>query len=214
MQHQEHFGKKFYLDKKTGYWISTATPRIRAHRWVWTCSHGAIPKGHHIHHIDGNKSNNCISNLEILQSREHLSRHMTPERREAAAMWASKIRPLTKEWHRSLEGKEWHRMHAYRSLPTVIGKIYPMSCQNCSKHFNGKKKGQTFCSNACKSSFRRNSGVDNVNRNCENCQTSYRVNRYAKRRFCSRVCSNTLYLKVRKSRRVLPFCTEQPEHDC
>src|ERR1700760_3000001 len=112
MQHQFHFGKKFYLDHKTGYWISTDHPRVRAHVWVWRNEKGPIPRKHHVHHIDGNKSNNDISNLDCLHERDHYRLHLTDEKRQWARKWIEEIRPLTKEWHKSEEGRKWHRQHA------------------------------------------------------------------------------------------------------
>ena len=42
------------------------------HRRVWEQYHKkTIPKGWHIHHINGNKSDNRIENLLALSSREH-----------------------------------------------------------------------------------------------------------------------------------------------
>lgn len=47
------------------------------HREVWKTHYGRIPKNHVIHHMDGNESNNDISNLEILHKRRHLMIHGT-----------------------------------------------------------------------------------------------------------------------------------------
>lgn len=48
---------------------------IDEHRHVWMQHYGEIPKGYVIHHKDGNKMNNDISNLELkpmpLHTREH-----------------------------------------------------------------------------------------------------------------------------------------------
>lgn len=62
-----------------------------AHRMVWVLKHGGIPKGFEINHKDGNKSNNKLSNLELVtHSQNHLhsyhvlgqSRHLvSPEGR-------------------------------------------------------------------------------------------------------------------------------------
>lgn len=45
------------------------------HRDVWKFYNGEIPKGHHIHHKDGNKSNNHINNLECISSSDHSKLH-------------------------------------------------------------------------------------------------------------------------------------------
>lgn len=188
--HQMHFGRKFYLDKKKGYWFSTDSPRIYAHRWVWINLHGPIPKGCHIHHIDENKNNNSPENLMLMSSFEHLSFHMkSEERREVSRKQCDKIRHLTKEWHASIEGRAWHKFHAVKSK---LGKWEPKTyfCQVCNKSYETTKRSNTkFCSNPCKSKFRRDEGIDDIQRKCQKCEKEFTVNKYAKRKFCSRKCS-------------------------
>ena len=43
----------------------------RLHRAVWEYFHGPIPKGYHIHHMDGNRANNNIENLAC-SSTQHM----------------------------------------------------------------------------------------------------------------------------------------------
>jgi hypothetical protein len=50
--------------------------RDRSYRKIYEEHHNIkIPKGMHIHHIDGNRNNNDISNLEMLTPDEHAQRH-------------------------------------------------------------------------------------------------------------------------------------------
>ena len=42
---------------------------------TWTENHGQIPKGYHIHHIDGDKTNNNIDNLLCLSPEMHFLFH-------------------------------------------------------------------------------------------------------------------------------------------
>jgi hypothetical protein len=205
-EHQIHFGRKFYLDKDFGYWISTDYPRIRAHRWVWMNHYGEIPEGHHIHHIDENKSNNEISNLQLLLGSEHLSLHITEEKKEKLRVWADSIRPMTKEWHASKEGREWHKIHAKNHS---FGKwdLSKYTCKHCNSEYESRKKSRTsFCSNSCKSAWRRNQGFDDEGRRCERCDKIFLVNRYAKTRFCSKYCSGKC-LKPRKLKGTQLFLT-------
>ena len=44
---------------------------IRKHRFVYECWKGLIPEGMQIDHIDGNPSNNKLSNLQALSPQEH-----------------------------------------------------------------------------------------------------------------------------------------------
>lgn len=195
MEHQYHFGRKFYLDKDTGYWISTDRPRVRAHTWVYSYHHEIvdckIPEGLHIHHKDGDKSNNDISNLDVLSAKEHIKIHMTDERRQFHREWIDKIRPLTKAWHASEAGREWHKAHAAK-CNFGNGPSLDYHCQMCGKDYKSKLKAEErtrFCSNACKSKWRRDSGLDDIECICQKCGTTFKSNKYEKRKFCSRKCS-------------------------
>ena len=48
---------------------------IGMHRLVWTYFNGEILDGYEIHHVDGDRENNNISNLVMLTSKEHRKIH-------------------------------------------------------------------------------------------------------------------------------------------
>ena len=56
------------------------------YRKIYEQHHGPIPKGYHIHHIDGNHENNDASNLEALPAKEHYDKHY--EQGDYGACWA------------------------------------------------------------------------------------------------------------------------------
>ena len=153
VEHQEHFSRRFYKDHKTGYWISTDYPRIRAHRWVWINNFGVIPKKFHIHHKDINKSNNVIENLKLVSPKEHIRLHYTEERRQADAKWMDVIRPLTKAWHGSKEGLAWHKAHGI--LVWRERKSFVINCKQCGIEVITKTTHQKFCHQNCKAKYRR-----------------------------------------------------------
>lgn len=66
------------LTNKTGWYLSYQIidndgnkKTYRIHRLVYEAFKGEIPKGYNIHHIDGNKQNNNLSNLRLLTAKEH-----------------------------------------------------------------------------------------------------------------------------------------------
>lgn len=44
------------------------------HRIVWETFHGPIPEGYEINHIDHNKSNNSLGNLELVTHSENIKK--------------------------------------------------------------------------------------------------------------------------------------------
>jgi len=49
--------------------------RILEHRHIWEKKHGNIPKGYTIHHINRDKLDNRLDNLQLLSLSEHLKIH-------------------------------------------------------------------------------------------------------------------------------------------
>ena len=185
----------FYLDKATGYWISVSCPKKRMHIVVWEFNYGPIPEGYHVHHKDENKGNNDISNLQLMIRSEHLRVHCTEEKIEKYRKIVDQIRPLTKAWHASEEGRKWHREHGKEGWANR--KPFPMICTNCGKEYFTKTFHQIFCSPNCKSSWRRKQGVDDIDAVCDYCKKIYRKNKYDKKINCSMSCA----AKARRDKR-------------
>ena len=103
------------------------------HREVHKREIGPVPHGWHVHHIDGDTSNNSASNLVSLPPGKHIEITVAGWRarggswrdRDALVEHLAAIRPRASEWHRSDEGREWHREHAYRSLPWARAGVQP-----------------------------------------------------------------------------------------
>ena len=56
--------------------------RDMAHRRVWRKHHGPVPVGYFIHHIDGDKQNNTIDNLTLVDALTHKRLHSGCELRD------------------------------------------------------------------------------------------------------------------------------------
>lgn len=67
-------GAKYTL-RNTGYFGKTTGGRTLLHRDLWEHHNGPIPDGYDIHHIDHDRTNNELSNLELIDRGEHARRH-------------------------------------------------------------------------------------------------------------------------------------------
>lgn len=67
---QIYDNKKFTL-KNTGYYALTTDDRILMHRYVYQKEKGLIPNDFDIHHLNNDKSDNRIENLECLSKSDH-----------------------------------------------------------------------------------------------------------------------------------------------
>ena len=70
-----YFNGAKYTKRVNGYYGRTDHDRSFLHRDVWESIKGKIQDGFDIHHIDGDKANNDLSNLELLLKSEHTKKH-------------------------------------------------------------------------------------------------------------------------------------------
>lgn len=201
------FDGRHYTQKENGYYYNCTT-RKHLHQAVWIYHNGPIPPGHEIHHIDFDKENNDISNLACLTKEEHHRLHaeaLTDEQRK----WKrdnlnSNARPAAINWHKSKEGLEWHKQHAIQMAKegkSGFTKRVQITCTECGKEYMGvmhSKSGNHFCSNACKSRYRRRSGVDNNERFCVICGKKYSTSKFSDSVTCSVSCANRLRSVIKR----------------
>lgn len=184
---------KFVRDDKTGYYLNS-TKKLRLHRAVWIYHNGDIEKGFHIHHKDHDKNNNDIQNLILINNKEHHEYHGAENANKKEWLdWSRQnltknARPKASEWHGSKNGKEWHNKH-YEEMKHLLHQKIKRTCDNCNIEFMGVQSINRFCSNKCKSAWRRKNNLDNVIKNCELCGEPFESNKYRKARFCSRKCA-------------------------
>ena len=130
----------------------------RLHRMVWEYYNGPIPEGCHVHHRDGDKCNNNIENLVLLDGHEHLHEHMsTPERKAESAACIGAAREAARVWHGSSEGLAYHSRLGKENWEKR--KIQTYTCSFCGKEYQTKfvypKGANHFCNQNCRAGFRR-----------------------------------------------------------
>lgn len=207
MQEQYFNGIRFTIGPGRRYFSNSNVKPRSMHCYVWSYYNGEIPKGYEVHHKDLNRYNNDISNLELLEKHEHKKLHgriLTEEQRE----WRrnninEKARPKAIEWHKSQEGKEWHKKHA-KTLHQKEIKVRCI-CKQCGKEFitvNNKGVTKKFCSGACTQKYRRDNGLNNVERICVICGKPFIADKYGHKQTCGKSCGVTLAWKNGKTGKI------------
>lgn len=122
-----------------------AVPR-RLHIDVWEAHNGPVPVGHHVHHIDGDRFNNDISNLIAIDGIEHVREHGSSETAKEHMREVQKLgKEAAKEWHKSSEGLDWHKAQFQRQMKN-IGLLL---CVECGTDFKPTNFRQKFCCKKC-----------------------------------------------------------------
>ncbi len=168
----------------------------KMHWDVWEYHNGSRRKGYHIHHIDGNAQNNRIENLEEVEASKHLSNHQKQyikdnpkwfkefytKGTEAAKLWAK-----TPEGRKRKSETSKRLAQESRFWEQTFGEA---ECKQCSTEFTRQTTEHDFCSNRCKSAWRRSKGIDNVTRICKWCKKEWTLNKYSKAKCCSKMCAS------------------------
>jgi hypothetical protein len=148
--YRKYFGKRFWRNKG-GYWVNGMP--IHAQRWVWINHFGTIPEGMDIHHRDGDKENNDISNLEMLSRSEHLKRHWQEGRFDLNQRRIQLAE--ARKWLKTPEGRikqSQSSKEAWKNRKTT-----ELRCHECDHPFNSTQPWAKFCSGLCGTkTWRRN----------------------------------------------------------
>lgn len=152
-----------YIQEKTGYyvidnnWRKDLPNSYRLHRAIIEDNIGRrLKRNEIVHHKDGNKENNSINNLEVLDNKEHSSYHgkntsiLTKIKRSininkainAATEW-HKNSPDSSEMHSKASKKGWNNRPLYKHI-----------CIQCGKEFETKEKICKYCSSQCKNDYK------------------------------------------------------------
>lgn len=201
-------GIVFVRDDDTGYYRGykrgEQVPTL-LHRYVVQMSGREIPEGCEVHHKDCDRSNNLLSNLQVLRADDHKRLHAAllshEERERRRANMIENAQPAAAEWHKTEEGRQKSREVYEQFGKFNLHEKFDFVCEQCGKPFIAEK-GARFCSNKCKAAHRRAIGADNETRICKECGKTFTVNRYKKTEFCSGTCASTYNGKIRHDKYV------------
>ncbi len=187
-------GIRFVRDNKTGYYLSSKKidgHRKRLHVFIWEKFNGPIPAGYQVHHRELDKSKNESDDLQLLPISNHLSLHSNLQDKDELRKRIAFAAELAKEWHHSEAGHDWHKEH-YETMKDKFYVEHDFVCDSCGKAFKSTQTESRFCSNNCKSAWRRKQGYDNIERFCAFCGQPFTINKYIRKECCSKSCGQKL----------------------
>lgn len=207
MKNRQIYNGIVFYETNKGYYLATNKETGKPtwmHRYVWEHEIGEIPEGYSIHHINRDRGDNRIENLCIMQRHQHCMMHSKePDRIEQARKSMDIARVAASEWHRSKEGREWHKEHFEEYMRHKFSEMVTMTCDYCGKEYETnvtKREHSRFCSNNCKSAWRRKQGLDNVVKTCAFCGKDYTANKYQKTKYCSKTCAKAAIARQKSNR--------------
>jgi hypothetical protein len=158
---QEYCGRRYYL---CGSYYQR--DGVRLHRLVWQDGTGCdIPDGWHVHHLNEDKADNSPGNLVLMHGSEHTSHHQKGHGRP----FSSIAHRMAAVWHGSPSGRDWHVQH-YAEFGHLLHHKAEYTCEQCGKSCVTQVRGNNrFCTNNCKSAWRRAARLDHVERVCIVC---------------------------------------------
>lgn len=140
------FNGRKYSKSSHGYWRSTDREHKLLHVAVWEFHNGEIPKGCHIHHVDGNKNNNAIENLQCLPHSEHVRLHRLQEVTTFSGVCACCGKEFKSKRPARFCSKECRRQTQFTHY------YEERICGFCGKVFKVRRDSKTqFCSPNCAS---------------------------------------------------------------
>ena len=192
--HQRLNGIVFHKDTNGHF-----TNSFSIHRAVWIYHNGEIPSGYHIHHVDNNKANNAIDNLQCLTKEEHRAIHnnQLPLNNLVCEVcgkefvsYSVNARFCSKKCMRKSNYKKNFKEHI---------------CAYCGKTFRSEKTSRKFCSKSC--SAKSQSEGYRIKKICPVCGKEFETYKNYETKTCSYSCAHKLRsLSAELIEKICPVC--------
>lgn len=168
----KHAGYYYHKWKSKGKYYSKLL-----HHAVYESVYGEIPKGHVVHHKDGNPLNNNIENLQCVTISEHSKIH-----RHFAKYAETHKEEMRK---RGFNKENWH---SRRKLVEQKLQENKKVCKGCGKEFAATNTHQKYCSIPCYRQWRLQAPECFITKVCPCCGKEFRTNKYYPNTTCSKEC--------------------------
>jgi hypothetical protein len=162
------YDKNFTLSE-SGEIISICRRKVKVQDYVWQSWHEKIPKGYKVIHIDGNKFNNSISNLELVLD----------------------DKPI--QVIKSIYSTEKPKGRPRRSKSEYIKKPKTLKyCRHCENQLTGAIQ-KLYCNSKCKHNYQdQNKLYYKTPKICPQCQQTFMDTAWGNKVLCSNKCSASL----------------------
>ena len=167
---------QFRKNNRHGYWVNN-TFGLRLHREKVRLELGLTKeqmKGLDVHHLDRNRDNNDMTNLQLMTKAEHTKLHAAEDGKELSE----------------------HKLPKPKYVKGV--------CEWCGKEYKSSSNvahKQRFCSEKCKMKWRRANGLDREQRVCVFCGKTFTCNKTLSTKFCSKRCAGKYNYQNNKNSR-------------
>ena len=191
-EHVIYNGVKYFIQSTGRYFVASHSRPRSLHRKVWTDNNGEIPKGYVIHHIDHNWRNNDISNLELLESRQHHRDHFKERPfykiicKECGKEYSTKFPTRTLYCSKYCSQKRQHDKYITDER----------KCIECGVSFNAHRHRAVECCGRKCASVRKGRLLKqdngNYDRKCPICEKVFLLKKELDTKTCSNSCAGVL----------------------
>lgn len=189
--HQRFDGTKYNKSAK-GFFSRNAS----IHRVVWAYFNGEIPEGYDIHHVDGNKGNNNIENLQCMTAGDHQRLHIARGEKFPTKKKRFVCEVCGKEFYTVDRNVQRYCSPHCRDVSRYHREMTSKTCEWCGKVFETAHPESRFCSPACGAQSRYQNAL--IKKICPVCGKEFERVKSEQSETCSLSCRTRLMWQRRR----------------